>query len=169
MIKLIEIVLNFSELQRFCSGPDSRAIVQPQALVRGVPVISSVMNQVISLVLLPLEWKILIEGCHWFYSTDSTEILWIATMCSLIPSLQDEKHLEKDYRIYSYSYRVGFCTTTPDPFPRQGYCRLLATVSGHPGVSHPGRSLWLPTHDNCLMVILWLQALPGVTHWYYNW
>ena len=53
--RLIEIVLNFSELQRFCSGPDSRAIVQPQALVRGVPVISSVMNQVISLVLLPLE------------------------------------------------------------------------------------------------------------------
>ena len=85
-------------------------------------------------------------------------------MCSLIPSLQDEKHLEKDYRIYSYSNRVGFCATTPDPFPGQGYCRLLATVSDHPGDSHPGQSLRPSTCDNCQVVILWLQALHGVTH-----
>ena len=43
---LIEIVLIFSELQKSRSGPDFRAIVQAQALVRGLPVISSFINQV---------------------------------------------------------------------------------------------------------------------------
>ena len=67
------------------------------------------------------------------------------------------------------SVRVGFCATTPDPSPQPGYCRLLTTVSERQGDSHSGQASRPLDRDSCSVVILWLQAPHGATHWYYNW